>query len=140
MLVLEWTDPPFGPGHWVPDLVEAAGATPLCARPGERSVQLEWEEITAEDADAIVISPCGFHLDAASDVATSMLSDHRLPQGAAVWGIDADAVVVRPGPRLVDGIEAIASIAHPGALPAQPDRVRFVGTTSAKTKPSRSTT
>jgi len=140
VLVLEWTDPPFGPGHWVPDLVEAAGATALCARRGAASVRLGWDEVTASPADVVIVAPCGFHLDAATAVAIMTLADPRLPRGAAVWAIDADAVLVRPGPRIVDGIEALATIFHPGVVPLREELVRYVGTTSANTNPSRSTT
>ena len=123
----------------MPDLVAAAGATPVLCRPGAPSVRLAWEDVTAARADVVVVAPCGFHLDAAAQVAASLVQDPRLPAGADVWAIDADAVVVRPGPRLVDGVEAVASIAHPGVVAESPF-VRYVGTTSAKTNPSRSTT
>jgi iron complex transport system substrate-binding protein len=107
IFVLEWIDPPFVGGHWVPDVVEAAGATPVLGMPGERSVPATWEQIVAADPDHIVVSPCGYGLDGAYDQALSVLE--RMPVRAAVWAIDADAVMVRPGPRLVDGAEAMAT-------------------------------
>ena len=140
VLVLEWTDPPFGAGHWVPDMVTAAGATPMLAQPGGRSVQLSWDDVSDIDADVVIAAPCGFHLPDAVAIAEALLAETRLPSGAAVWAVDADAAFVRPGPRLVDGVEALASIVHPGACPGRLDLARYVGTTSAKTNPSRSTT
>ncbi len=113
--IVEWVDPPFTAGHWVPDLVVAAGGDPVAAGPGAKSVETSWEAIAAEQPDVVVISPCGFHLDGA--VAQAGLVADRLPTAAAIWGIDADGIVVRPGPRLVDGVEALASVLHPGALP-----------------------
>ena len=115
--VLEWIDPPFTAGHWVPDLVRAAGGEPVAARPGARSVQATWDEFTAAAPEFVLVTPCGFHLDGAVEQA-------RLVQGrfagAQVWAVDADGIVVRPGPRLVDGVEAIAAILHPDAVPAPP--------------------
>ena len=110
VFVLEWTDPPFGAGHWVPDIITAAGGEPVLCRPGERSVQTTWDEIAAATPDVVIVAPCGFGLDSASDQAR-LVSEH-LPTSVAVWAIDADAVMVRPGPRLVDGVEAIAQMLH----------------------------
>jgi iron complex transport system substrate-binding protein len=107
VFVLEWIDPPFVGGHWVPDVVAAAGAVPVLGMPGQRSVPSTWETIVAEDPDHVVVSPCGYGLDGAAEQARSVL--HLMPQRAAVWAIDADAVMVRPGPRLVDGAEAVAT-------------------------------
>lgn len=111
VFVLEWSDPPFLSGHWVPDLVSAAGATPVLAEAGGRSVPTEWATIAEHDPDIVVVAPCGFGLDGAAAQAEDVLD--RLPPGAHVWAIDADGLVVRPGPRLVDGIEALATIFHP---------------------------
>jgi iron complex transport system substrate-binding protein len=115
--VVEWTDPPFTAGHWVPDLVRAAGGEPVAAEPGARSVPTTWAAIAAAAPEHVVVAPCGYHLAGASEQAHS--AARALP-GLDVWAIDADAIVVRPGPRLVDGVEAIASILHPGAVPAAP--------------------
>ncbi len=116
VFVLEWIDPPFGAGHWVPDLVTAAGGEPVLARAGERSVSTTWEAITSARPDVVVVAPCGFGLQRASEQARLVLD--LLPDDAEVWAIDADAVMVRPGPRLVDGVEALASMLHGvGVLP-----------------------
>jgi iron complex transport system substrate-binding protein len=113
--VIEWVDPPFNAGHWVPDLVTAAGGQPVAARPGQASAQTSWAEIAAAEPELAVVAPCGFHLPGAIEQARAAAA--RLPR-VPVWAIDADGIVVRPGPRLVDGVEAIASILHPGAVPA----------------------
>jgi iron complex transport system substrate-binding protein len=112
--VMEWVDPPFTAGHWVPDLVGAAGGVPVAARPGARSTPSTWDEFADAAPDVVLVAPCGFHLDGAVRQARTVAP--RFP-GAAVWAIDADGLVVRPGPRLVDGVEAIAAILHPGAVP-----------------------
>jgi iron complex transport system substrate-binding protein len=122
--VVEWVDPPFTAGHWIPDLVSAAGGQPVAARPGEASVPTTWQDIAAADPDHVVVAPCGYHLPGAIDQARS--AARHFP-GIPVWAIDADGIVVRPGPRLVDGIEAIASILHPDAIAsAQPHPVQRV--------------
>jgi iron complex transport system substrate-binding protein len=113
--VVEWVDPPFTAGHWIPDLVSAAGGRPVAAQPGVPSVATNWAAIAAAAPDLIVVAPCGYHLSGAVEQARSAVQ--ALP-GLPVWAIDADGIVVRPGPRLVDGVEAIASILHPGAAPA----------------------
>ena len=113
--VVEWVDPPFTAGHWIPDLVSAAGAQPVAAQPGVPSVATSWAAIAAAAPELVVVAPCGYHLPGAIEQARS--AAQALP-GLSVWAIDADGIVVRPGPRLVDGVEAIASIVHPGAVPA----------------------
>jgi len=113
--VIEWVDPPFTAGHWIPDLLSAAGGRPVAARPGARSVPTSWAAIAAAAPELIVVAPCGYHLPGAIEQAQS--AAQALP-GVPVWAIDADGIVVRPGPRLIDGVEAIASILHPDAVPA----------------------
>ena len=110
VFILEWIEPPFGAGHWVPDLVVAAGGEPVLARLVDRSVAVTWEEIAAAQPEIIVVAPCGFGLDQAGAQARMILD--LVPETTEVWAIDADAVMVRPGPRLVDGVEALASLIH----------------------------
>jgi iron complex transport system substrate-binding protein len=120
--VVEWVDPPFSAGHWVPDLVAAAGGEAVAARPGAASVQTSWADIAAAGPGLVVLAPCGFHLAGAVEQARSV-AGALAAEGLAdvpVWAIDADGIVVRPGPRLVNGVEALAAILHPQAVPAPP--------------------
>src|SRR5439155_17862551 len=117
VLVLEWIDPPFVAGHWVPELVRRAGGEPVGGVEGGRSVAVGWAELSGLAADLVLVAPCGYGLDAA--VAQAAAVRDRLP-GAAVVAIDADSYVVRAGPRLVDGIEALAWALHPDAVPPPP--------------------
>lgn len=110
VFILEWIDPPFGAGHWVPDIVVAAGGQPVVARPGEKSVATTWADIASAQPDVVVVAPCGYGLDAAATQAQNI--QHLLPATCEVWAIDADSVMVRPGARLVDGVEAIAAMLH----------------------------
>ncbi len=122
-MVIEWTDPAFTAGHWVPDLVTAAGGTPVLSHPGAKSTGVAWDTVTGTDTDVVVVAPCGFGLDGAADQAMGLLDAARVPDRAEVWAVDADAFVVRPGPRLVDGVEIFASILHP-ELTGSPDPTR----------------
>jgi iron complex transport system substrate-binding protein len=122
--VVEWVDPPFTAGHWVPDLVTAAGGIPVAGRPGGRSATTTWDELAAAGPDVVVVAPCGFGLEAAS--AQAELVAQRLPD-RPIWAIDADGLVVRPGPRLVDGVEALAAALHPDAdVATGPGRIRRI--------------
>jgi iron complex transport system substrate-binding protein len=122
--MMEWVDPPFTAGHWVPDLVAVAGGRPVAAFPGGRSVQTSWDQIAAVRPDVVVVAPCGFNLAGAAAQAETVAG--RLP-GVQVWAVDANAIIVRPGPRLVDGVEALAGILHPGRAAAVPaGRIRRI--------------
>ena len=123
--VIEWTDPPFTAGHWIPDLVDRAGGQPVAAHPGRPSVPTTWADIASSGPDVLIVAPCGYHLAGAAEQAHAVAA--AIP-GLPVWAIDADGIVVRPGPRLVDGVEAIASIVHPHAVPPAPSgRVARIG-------------
>jgi iron complex transport system substrate-binding protein len=122
--VVEWVDPPFTAGHWVPDLIAAAGGQPVAAHPGARSVPTTWPAVAAAAPEYVLVAPCGYHLDGAVEQARSVA--RGLP-GTEVWAIDADGLVVRPGPRLADGVEAIASVLHPDGFAPHPAVRRVIG-------------
>jgi iron complex transport system substrate-binding protein len=121
VLVLEWPDPPFNAGHWVPDMVVAAGGDPVLATPGEPSRRMSWEEIGAERVDVTVFSPCGFDLEGAVAQAPTLLSRPEARGLGTVFAVDANAHFSRPGPRVVDGVELLAVLLHdpdPDAIPS----------------------
>ena len=121
VFVLEWPDPPFNSGHWVPDMVEAAGGEPVLAVAGERSRRLTWDEVAGEAIDLTVFSPCGFDLDGAVAQSASFLDLPAAPHLGRVVAVDANAFFSRPGPRVVDGVEILADLLHPerpGSFPA----------------------
>lgn len=115
--VVEWVDPLFTGGHWIPDLVSAAGGDPVAGHPGARSVPSTWDDLRAAEPDVVVVAPCGFGLAACAEQATGVALE--LP-GTPIWAIDADGSVVRPGPRVVEGVEALASVLHPDQVAAHP--------------------
>jgi iron complex transport system substrate-binding protein len=112
-LGLEWTDPAFTAGHWVPDLVTAAGGEPVLGRPGQNSVGVDWPTVAGCGAEVVLVAPCGFRLDGAAELAEQTVAAGVLPAGAEVWAVDADAFVVRPGPRVVEGVSTFAAVLHP---------------------------
>lgn len=111
--MLEWTDPPFSSGHWVPDMVAAAGGCPVLGEAGTRSAEVTWDDVSSTSPDVIIVAPCGYRLEGARQLADELVGSGRLPRGVPVWAVDADAAFVRPGPRLVDGVEGLAAILHP---------------------------
>jgi iron complex transport system substrate-binding protein len=122
--VLEWTDPPYNAGHWIPDMVQAAGGEPVLTRAGEYSVPVSWADVVGASPETVIVAPCGYTLAGSLDLA---VGDERLrrelartPAADRVWAVDASAYFVRPGPRLVDGVEILAGILHPDAWPAPP--------------------
>ena len=108
--VLEWTDPPYAPGHWVPEMVELAGGACVLGTSGRRSVRTTWDDVRAARPDVVVVAPCGYDRAGAQAQAGVLVAAGRLPRNATVLAVDANAHWARPGPRLVDGIEELASL------------------------------
>ena len=112
---LEWLDPPYAAGHWVPEQIARAGGEDALGRPGERSERVTWSAIAASRPDVVVLLPCGLSLDEVVREAGTLA---RRPEwralaavtNGAVWALDANAWFSRPGPRLLDGIEAVRAI------------------------------
>lgn len=117
VLVLEWTDPPYLAGHWVPELVRRAGGVPVAGVEGGRSVAADLDELRRVDADVVLVAPCGFGLDDA--VSQSREVAAWFPERPMI-AIDSASYVVRAGPRLVDGVEALAWALHPDAVARPP--------------------
>jgi iron complex transport system substrate-binding protein len=112
ILVLEWSDPPFNAGHWVPDQVEAAGGEPVLAQAGARSRRLSWDEIRAERVDVTIFMPCGFDLAGSVAQAPALLDRPEADGLGRVIAVDANAYFSRPGPRVVEGVELLEQLFH----------------------------
>lgn len=108
VVLLEWTDPPFAPGHWIPEMIDLAGGEPVLGVAGAKSVRTTFEDVHAAEPEVIIVAPCGYDREGARELAEE-ISD-RLPSGVPVHAVDANAAWARSGPRLVDGIEELASI------------------------------
>jgi iron complex transport system substrate-binding protein len=123
VLALEWLDPPFAGGHWVPEMITLAGGIDIFGEPGGHSARLTWDQVTAADPDVIVVMPCGFdEAGAREQIATVAGRPEwralRAVREAQVYPVDANGCFSRPGPRLVDGVERLAAILHGGNPPA----------------------
>jgi iron complex transport system substrate-binding protein len=117
---LEWLDPVFIGGHWVPQMIEMAGGADLLGMPGEKSRTADWAEVEAAQPEVVVSMPCGYDTERAA-LETAGAADRLGPLGARVFAVDASAYFSRPGPRLVDGIELLAHLLHPGRVPEPPE-------------------
>ena len=120
VVALEWLDPVFVAGHWTPQLIEMAGGEDVLGLPGEPSQQLSWEMVIAAQPDVIVVMPCGY--DAARALVEAEQHADRLRETGAwrIVAVDASSYFSRPGPRLIDGLELMASILHPDRVPDAP--------------------
>ncbi len=112
---IEWLDPPFSAGHWVPEMVRLAGGEEVLASPGEPSARLSSEAVNVADPEVTVLMPCGFGVDRTVGEARAL---QDFP--GRVWAVDANSYFSRPAPRLVDGVEILARLLHPEAFPDAP--------------------
>ncbi len=113
--MLEWTDPVFAGGHWVPEMIRRAGAIDVLAKQGDHSKVVTPAEVAAAQPEIVIVAPCGYGLERAESEARRMLTlpEWDLPGTRSVWALDGNALTSRPGPRLVDGIEVMARIFNP---------------------------
>ena len=109
--VLEWTDPPYAPGHWIPEMVELAGGECVLGTSGAKSVRVTWDDVRATAPDVLIVAPCGYDLAGAQTLADEVVLADQLP-GVVTYAVDANASWVRPGTRLIDGIEELARLLH----------------------------
>lgn len=120
-LCLEWLDPPYCGGHWIPEMVEAAGGVDVIGKKGEPSFALPWEEIMGLEPEIVLIMPCGFDIERTRRELARLGEPDRLREllelARGVYLCDANAYLSRPGPRLVRGLEIMAEIFHPEIFP-----------------------
>jgi iron complex transport system substrate-binding protein len=114
--VIEWTEPLYAAGHWVPEMIHRAGGIDALARPGEHSRPVSLDAVREADPEVVVIAPCGYGVARAAQEARRVLAGERWlwARGRRAWAMDANGLVSRPGPRLVDGVETLARIFNPG--------------------------
>ena len=113
VMFLEWTDPPFAPGHWIPEMIELAGGIPLLGTGGEKSRRVTWDAVHAARPDVVVVAPCGYDREGSQSLADDLVASGALPADVPVHAVDANASWARPGTRLVDGVEELARLLHP---------------------------
>ncbi|MBU6221554.1 MAG: cobalamin-binding protein [Planctomycetes bacterium] len=117
--MLEWLDPPMAAGNWVPELITLAGGVDALGKAGEHSHWITWDDVITADPDVVVLAPCGFTVDRVVAEAETPAIRNRLKmlrafRSGRIWALDGHHLVNRPGPRLVDSLEVLAEILHPG--------------------------
>jgi iron complex transport system substrate-binding protein len=122
VFAMEWLDPPFTAGHWVPEMVRLAGGHDYLARAGSPSSRIEWSRIADYDPEVVVLMPCGFTLSRVLDEVTQITLPAewrrlRAVRSGDVYAVNGSAYFNRPGPRVVDGLQILAEILHPELVP-----------------------
>ena len=117
---LEWLDPVYVGGHWVPQLIEYAGGEDVLGLPGEPSQRRSWEEVAAAQPEVVVVMPCGYGADRALEEAYAYGDELAALGARRVVAVDAAGSFSRPGPRLVEGLELVGHLLHPDRLPDAP--------------------
>ena len=116
---MEWLDPPFAAGHWVPEMIAAAGGEEVLGRAGQPSFRVTWEAVLAARPEIVLLIPCGYDAEAAQrewDALPKPAGWETIPavRNGRVYAVDANSYCSRPAPRVVDGIEQLARLFHPG--------------------------
>jgi iron complex transport system substrate-binding protein len=125
-LCMEWLDPPYAGGHWIPEMVEAAGGQNLLSQKGAPSRVVGWREIADAQPEVVVFMPCGYYLAEAEEEAARLYGVPEFRETSAhaaqnVLAVDASSFFSRPGPRIVDGLEILAWAIHPRSFPEPPE-------------------
>ncbi len=118
---MEWLDPVYCSGHWVPEMVHIAGGVDHLSRPGSDSVRVSWDEVLELDPEVLVITPCGYDLPGVIEESQRLLqypswSNLAAVRNNQVFAVDANSYFARPGPRVVDGTELLAHLIHPNVF------------------------
>ena len=126
VLALEWSEPPFVGGHWVPEMVEAVGAMNLLNEKGVPSREIAWHELVEANPEVLVFMPCGYYLEEAEEEGEGLfdlpyVAETPAARNGNVFAVDATSYFSRPGPRLVDGLEILAWAVHPETYPEPPE-------------------
>ncbi|MFN8163182.1 MAG: cobalamin-binding protein [Solirubrobacterales bacterium] len=117
-VALEWLDPPFVGGHWIPEMIALAGGEDVAGPPGVKSPEVGWEALAALRPDVVVVMPCGWYLEESRAQAREHWGRIEALGAGRVFAVDAASTYSRPGPRLVDGVELLAHLLHPGLVGA----------------------
>ncbi|HEV7564078.1 MAG TPA: cobalamin-binding protein [Solirubrobacterales bacterium] len=118
VIALEWLDPPFIGGHWVPEMIVAAGGEDIAGIAGAKSPQVEWTDLAGLEPDVVVVMPCGWYAEDSRAQALEHWDRIEALGAGRVFAVDAASTFSRPGPRLVDGVELLGHLLHPDVLQA----------------------
>jgi iron complex transport system substrate-binding protein len=124
VLALEWLDPPFVGGHWIPEMIGLAGGIDVAGPAGAKSPEVEWDALAALEPDLVIVMPCGMYVEDSRREAEAQRERIASLGAGRVFAVDAASTYSRPGPRLVDGTELLAHLLHPDLLDA-PEGIAF---------------
>ena len=136
VIALEWLDPPYVGGHWIPEMVSIAGGEDVAGPPGLKSPEVSWGELSGLNPDVAIAMPCGWYVD---DSRAQALTHWEQIDGLGaqrVFAVDAASTFSRPGPRLVDGVELLGHLLHPDLIDP-PGSIGFAELRSPEIRASR---
>jgi len=113
VIALEWLDPPFVGGHWIPEMISIAGGEDVAGPPGLKSPEVAWGALSGLGPDVVIAMPCGWYVSESHDQALEYWDWIAKLGAGRVYAVDAASTFSRPGPRLVDGVELLGHILHP---------------------------
>jgi iron complex transport system substrate-binding protein len=116
VIALEWLDPPFVGGHWVPEMISIAGGDDVAGSPGLKSPEVKWGELSGLNPDVVVSMPCGWYVEQARKQTLEHWERVEGLGAARVFAVDAASTFSRPGPRLIDGVELLGHLLHPDLM------------------------
>ena len=117
VVALEWLDPPYAGGHWVPEMIALAGGRSVAGEPGRDSRTATWAELEASQPQVVVVMPCGLYAEEAAEQALARRERLESLGAERIFAVDAASSFSRPGPRLVEGAELLAHLLHPDRVP-----------------------
>jgi iron complex transport system substrate-binding protein len=113
VIALEWLDPPYVGGHWVPEMISIAGGEDVAGPPGLKSPEVSWGELSGLNPDVAIVMPCGWYVEEARAQALAYWDQIASLGARRVYAVDAASTFSRPGPRLIDGVELLGHLLHP---------------------------
>lgn len=117
VIALDWLDPPYVAGHWVPEMISIAGGEDVAGPPGLASAEVHWSELAGLNPDVVVAMPCGWYVEESSAHASAHWDEIASLGATRMFAVDAASTFSRPGPRLVDGVELLGHLLHPELEP-----------------------
>jgi len=116
VIALEWLDPPYVGGHWVPEMISIAGGEDVAGPPGLKSPEVSWGELSGLSPDVAIVMPCGWYVEEARAQALAYWDQIAALGARRVYAVDAASTFSRPGPRLIDGVELLGHLLHPDLI------------------------
>jgi iron complex transport system substrate-binding protein len=113
VIALEWLDPPYVGGHWIPEMISIAGGEDVAGPPGLKSPEVSWGELSGLNPDVAIAMPCGWYVEESHAQAMAHWERFVALGAKRVYAVDAASTFSRPGPRLIDGVELLAHLLHP---------------------------